>query len=242
MKVAGVQTCALPIWPRAWALARGLESVGNITILERPLRRSTLLNAVRVALRARVRQHELRAHKEHLESMVRERTAELGESLRQLHARERLAALGTLAAGLGHDIANLVLPIRMRLEPLATECSTDQAREDVAAIGTALSYLTNLSAGLRLMALDPARDAASGCVEDLASWWAQAVGVLRGVLPRHVKLESDLPQGLGVHIPAHRLTQCVFNLVQNAGEALADRQDGLVRVTAELLKPAEIGR
>jgi DNA-binding NtrC family response regulator len=106
----------------AWALAQGLESVGNISILERPLRRSTLLNAVGVALRARARQHELREHKERLEGMVEERTAQLADSLRHLQAKERLAALGTLAAGLGHDISNLVLPIRMHLQVLETDC------------------------------------------------------------------------------------------------------------------------
>lgn len=217
----------------AWALVRGLESVGNITILERPLRRSTLVNAVNVALRARTRQHELRAHKEHLERLVLDRTADLEESLRQLHSRERLAALGTLAAGLGHDIANLALPIRMRLEPLLTECATARAREDIDAIGTALSYLTNLSTGLRLMSMDPGREAGSGGVDDLSLWWAQAQGVFRGVLPRHVMLEGEFDPGMGVRVSAHRLTQAVFNLVQNAGEALAGSPNGLVRIRAE---------
>ena len=221
----------------AWQLAREFEGVGNFMILERPLRRSTLLSAVSVAFRARARQHELRAHREQLEATVVRRTAELSESMRELHAKERLAALGTLAVGLGHDIANLVLPIRMRLGPLANECGTENAREDVEAIGTSLNYLTNLSAGLRLMALDPARESVSGNVDDLAAWWAQVHGIMRGVLPRHVVLEADLPTGIGADIAVHRLTQCVFNIVQNAGEALAGTKDGVVRVTAEQWKP-----
>ena len=220
----------------AWALVRGLETVGNITILERPLRRSTLVNAVSVALRARRRQYELRNHKAELERRVVDRTAELEESLRQLHARERLAALGTLAVGLGHDIANLALPIRMRLEPLLTDCSTQQGRDDVEAIGTALNYLTNLSAGLRMMAMDPTREVASGSVEDLAIWWAQAFGVLRGVLPKHVTLLGDFRSGMGVNMPAHRLTQAVFNLVQNAGEALAGSRAGVVKLSADRIE------
>ncbi len=218
----------------AWSLARELESVGNITILERPLRRSTLLNAVGVALRARARQHELRAHKEHLEWLVEERTAALTESLGKLQAQERLAALGTLAAGLGHDISNLVLPIRMRLESLSKERTTPDAVEDIAAIGTALGYLTNLSAGLRLMALDPQREGASMGVDDLSWWWSQAHGVFRGALPRGVRLTGELPPGVGVRMSSHRLTQAVFNLVQNAGEALAEAPEGgEVRVVAE---------
>jgi signal transduction histidine kinase len=226
----------------AWALAQRLKTVGNISILERPLRRSTLLNAAGVALRARARQHELREHKEHLEGMVEERTEQLADSMRQLQAKERLAALGTLAAGLGHDISNLVMPIRMHLEVLEADCPSDQVREDVGAIRTALQYLTNLSAGLRLMALDPSREAASSRVDDLSGWWSQAQSVLRGVLPKHVRLEGDLPPGIGVRASAHRLTQAVFNLVQNAGEALASTTDAVVRVTAEPIGPPGAAR
>src|SRR5262249_54049102 len=138
----------------------------------------------------------------------------------------------------GHDISNLVLPIRMHLEVLATHCPTEGVREGIGAIRTSLHYLTNLSAGLRLMALDPSSEAASSGVEDLSAWWAQAQGVLRGVLPKHVRLEGDLPSGIGVRASAHRLTQAVFNLVQNAGEALAGTTDAVVRVTAEPVGPS----
>jgi C4-dicarboxylate-specific signal transduction histidine kinase len=45
----------------------------------------------------------------------------------QLQAAGRLAALGNMAAGLGHDIANMVLPIRSRLELLQPMCHTEEA-------------------------------------------------------------------------------------------------------------------
>ena len=44
---------------------------------------------------------------------------------------ERLASLGTLAAGLGHDIANLALPIRARLDSLLEQSTTPETREEV---------------------------------------------------------------------------------------------------------------
>jgi hypothetical protein len=126
------------------------------------------------------------------------------------------------------------MPIRMRLEPLGAACSAGQVSGDIEAIDRTLGYLTDLSAGLRLMALDPAREAGSSGPDDLAQWWAQAESVLRGVLPKHVRLEGGLPAGVGVGMPAHRLMQVVFNLVQNAGEALAGTADGFVRVDAEV--------
>lgn len=230
----------------AWNIARGLDPVGNITILERPLRRTTLLNAVTVALRARARQHELRAtlselrqHREHLEETIVQKTSELAASMTSLRASERLASLGTLAAGLGHDIANLTLPIRARLDALRMSCTTSESQNDADAIDLALTHLSRLSAGMRLIGMDPERMNASAFATDLSSWASETVPMLRAALPRHVRIESQIPPGLSVNVARHRLAQAVFNLVQNAGEAMATQSEGEIRVTAELA--SEVG-
>jgi len=178
-------------------------------------------------------QQELSRHRENLQRAVEERTAELAASTVALHTAERLAALGTLAAGLGHDIANLTMPIRARLQMLEAACTTDDTREDFAAISKSLNHLSNLSAGMRLMAMDPERVEASTSATDLRAWCAQTSPVLRAALPRHLLLECQTPRGLGVKIPQHRLAQAVFNLVQNAGEAMAAQPTGTVRIIAE---------
>lgn len=175
---------------------------------------------------------ELAHHRDKLQELVDTRTRELSESMKRLHMTERLAALGTLAAGLGHDLANLVLPIRARLESLSLSASTPEMRDDIVAIGQALDHLSNLSAGMRLMALDPTRPRAASDATDLSVWWTEAQGVFRGVLPRHVGLEGTIGAGLGVSLPRHQLLQAIFNLVQNAGEVLAENGDGLVRIEA----------
>lgn len=175
-------------------------------------------------------QSEIAQHRDRLQELVEQRTSELAQSLQRLHSSERLAALGTLAAGLGHDLANLVLPIRARLESLAAAPLSPTMRADVVAIGQALDHLGHLSAGMRLMALDPSRERAASEATDLVTWWAEAQAVLRGVLPRHVRLEGKVEPGLGVTMPRHRLLQAVFNLAQNAGEFMASRPDGIVVV------------
>jgi len=178
-------------------------------------------------------EQELARHRDNLQRAVEERTAELAASTVALHTSERLAALGTLAAGLGHDIANMTMPIRARLQMLDAACTTDGAREDVAAISKSLHHLSNLSAGMRLMAMDPERVEASTLAADLEAWCAETSPVLRAALPRHLHFQCQAPRALGVNIPRHRLAQAVFNLVQNAGEAMAAQPAGTVRVTAE---------
>ena len=46
--------------------ARALEVLGNVTLLERPVRPDTILSSMRAALRARYRQYEMRRHQEKL--------------------------------------------------------------------------------------------------------------------------------------------------------------------------------
>lgn len=175
---------------------------------------------------------ELEQHKAELEKRVEERTRELSETYRRLRLSERLAMMGTLSAGLGHDMANLLLPVRVRLESLSHEDLSEQAREDLNAIGVSAEYLRRLANGLRLLALDPDR-APQGEATDLASWWEDARGVLHSVLPRTVSLEADLAAAdRPVHISRPALTQIVFNLVQNAGDAMRDRPSGSVVVRA----------
>jgi len=178
-------------------------------------------------------QQELTRHRENLQQAVELRTAELAASTVALHTAERLAALGTMAVGLGHDLANLTMPIRFRLQVLEAACITDDNRKDFAAISKALDHLSNLSAGMRLMAMDPDRVEASSPAIDLEVWCAATMPLFRAGLPRLIRLECQAPRGLGVNIPQHRLTQAVFNLVQNAGEAMAARPAGTVRVNAE---------
>jgi anti-sigma regulatory factor (Ser/Thr protein kinase)/DNA-binding response OmpR family regulator len=57
------------------ALLQSSERLGNATFLERPLRIATLVRAIRVALRSRRRQYEIRGHLEERERAAAERLA-----------------------------------------------------------------------------------------------------------------------------------------------------------------------
>lgn len=196
----------------------------------------TVIEAQDITERKRV-EAELARHRNYLDLMVRERTLALEESQGHLRRSERLAAMGTLAAGMGHDLANLMMPLGLRLDALAKESLSPSAREDLEGVAGALKYLRALSAGLRQLAADPTAPPPSEGI-DVAGWWDEARGVVRGVLPRHVQLAAQVPEGLP-RVRAHRagLTQAIFNLVQNASEALADAPAGTIRIDAMLAAP-----
>lgn len=171
----------------------------------------------------------LKKQRELLEEAVARRTAELEASHQRLRMSERMAALGTLSAGLGHDMGNLLLPVRVSLDALASAPLSDELRDEVERIRTSVRYLQQLANGLRMMVMDPDRAAPSEPLH-LGAWWADAQPIVRNALPRQVRLEADVTPDAWVRISRPALTQVVFNLAQNAGEAVRGRQDGRVRL------------
>jgi PAS domain S-box-containing protein len=176
-------------------------------------------------------QDELAHHGESLERLVTERTEELEKTTERLRLSERMASLGTLSAGLGHDLGNLLLPLDVRLGLLLEADLPPELREHVVGIQTCAQYLQRLSNGLRLLAVDPSSAPATEATE-LRAWWTEAAMMLRSVLPSGVRLEHELPASeCWVALGPAGLTQAVFNLVQNSADALGERGSGSVRVS-----------
>jgi signal transduction histidine kinase len=155
----------------------------------------------------------------------------------ELRIAERLASLGNISAGLGHDVGNLLLPVRMRLDAIEHEPLSDPAKHDLAAIRVSFNYLQSLSNSLKLLAADPHRAVAAGGTTNFAEWWPDIRPLVRGALPCGIALEEDFPPPGSLPAAAINptaLSQAIFNLVQNAGEALAEHPatGGRVRIAA----------
>jgi PAS domain S-box-containing protein len=177
-------------------------------------------------------QRALAQHQSHLEELVQRRTAELERSHEQLRAADRLASIGTLAAGLGHDMNNVLLPIRCQLDALDAASLPPAVRQNFREVRRSIEYLQHLSDGLHLLALDPDDPQAMRGETDLRAWWSQVAALLRRAVPKHARLDEAIPESLSrIAVAPHRLTQAVLNLVVNAGEAVGP--DGHVRVWAQ---------
>lgn len=140
-------------------------------------------------------------------------------------ARRRMEAMGTLAAGLGHDMANVLMPMRTCLATLASRGVTEETAPLVEALRRAMDHLSGLSRGLRSFAMDPESVAGFADHTDVHDWWATAISPFTWALPKGVRLhveglDAGSPPLPPVRVPAHVLMQATFNLVQNAAQAL----------------------
>lgn len=98
------------------AVAQAMDLLGNVTVLERPMRISALVSAVRSARRARERQYQIRNHlivRESIEAKLRADDRRKDEFL----------------AILAHELRNPLAPIRHALDFLAMKGSLSQEDE-----------------------------------------------------------------------------------------------------------------
>jgi signal transduction histidine kinase/CheY-like chemotaxis protein len=101
--------------------AEAVRTLGNVTLLERPLQTATLVSAVRTALRARARQIQIRGH-------LRER-AQAEESLRVADQRK-----DEFLATLGHELRNPLAPLVTGLHLLKATGVTEPRVMSVTAV------------------------------------------------------------------------------------------------------------
>ncbi|MBY0261226.1 MAG: hypothetical protein K2Q20_02720, partial [Phycisphaerales bacterium] len=110
----------------------------------------------------------------------------------------------------------------------------EAARVEVEAIRSPIAYLQRLAGGLRMLAIDPARTSAWAESTELSSWWPEAEMVMRSALPRTLSFSAKpLTRPVEVAISRAGLTQAIFNLVQNAADAMRDMAAGSVSVWFE---------
>ncbi len=191
-----------------------------------------------------------------LHELLAEQTAALQAAHLRLRMSDRMASIGALAAGLGHDMNNVLLPVRAHLNAARALTMIPEVRKHVLAVQKSVVYLQQLADALHFLAFDTdGKDDERGAT-DVRAWWSQVGPFLAKAVPKHVKVVVSLPKGLPeVAISAHGLTQAVLNLVVNAGQAIPappapgqgrergrKRRQRLVRIWAESIESDGGGR
>jgi signal transduction histidine kinase/ActR/RegA family two-component response regulator len=199
-----------------------MELLGNVTLIERPMRIAVLISALRAALRARQRQYQIRQN-------IAER-ARIEESLRDADRRK-----DEFLAALAHELRNPLAPISNTLHLLRSQCGSNQkAVQAHDVIRRQVQHLKRLVDDL----LDVSRITRGKVtlrreIVDLATIVRNAVETSRPLIESagH-KLEVSLPPGpVQLHADPVRLAQALANLLNNAAKYTPNR--GHIRLSAQ---------
>jgi PAS domain S-box-containing protein len=169
------------------------------------------------------------AHRNLLEERVEERTRDLVAAHERLRTSDRMASVGTLAAGLAHDMKSVLLPLGMRLDLILTSPGVDkEISTELAVVCALLDHLRAMARNLSLFAQDPEKEGTVGAT-DLAAWRDQVRGFIDASAGAAVVIKWEVSEDLpAAAIAPHRLTQAVLNLVHNARDAIAASRSPLV--------------
>jgi PAS domain S-box-containing protein len=188
----------------------------SITYLGRPAVMGTLMN---ITERKRA-EEKVKEYSEHLEEMVAERTSELCQAQEELVRKEKLAVLGTLAGGVGHElrnplgvISNSVYYLKM-VQPKANE--KIKKHHDI--IEQELHNATRIVSDLLDYAREIFTEPQPGSVSELVEYTLSCFPV-PGSIQVSLRIPADLPQ---IYADPLHVQQILGNLVTNACQAMAD--------------------
>ena len=180
-------------------VARALRTLGNVTLLERPVRVTALASAVHSALRARERQYQTRAHPQE----------------REQADRRKDEFLATLA----HELRNPLAPIRNSLSLLRLSGASEPPRQVWEMMDRQVGHMVRLVDDLmEVSRITRGKIELRKSVLDLAEVIAAAVETSRPLIESaHHQLNITLPpERLYVDADSVRLAQVFSNLLNNA--------------------------
>jgi signal transduction histidine kinase/CheY-like chemotaxis protein len=229
------------------AAARFLETLGNVSFIERPFHPTTLLSVVRATIKSRQRQIEarelldtlqvsqsrLQQLNDELERRVNERTRQLQRAHDELMAQvaerartedqlrhvQKIESLGELTGGVAHDFNNLLTAVLGNLELLRKRLPPNPATDRLID-GAMQGAQRGASLTQRLLAF-ARRQALEPRPVDLVDLVRGMTDLLRRSISPSIEIAIDLPTGLPPALAdANQIELALLNLAVNARDAM----------------------
>jgi signal transduction histidine kinase len=197
---------------------RARQPLGNLVLLERPIRPETLFSTVQAALRSRRRQYQMR------DFLIERRLAE--EALRKA---EKLAVVGRLAASIAHEINNPLESVTNLLYLIRHSSNLEEAKEYAEIASSELTRVSEIviqSLRHYRQSTKPTQVCIADIVNSALALYQARLTSAGIVVEREFR---DCPPILAV---AGELRQLVLNLIGNALDAIGRGGTLKIRITS----------
>jgi signal transduction histidine kinase len=190
------------------------EPLGNLVLLERPIRPETLISTVQASLRSRRRQYQ-----------VREYLGQCRKAEKALLQSEKLAVAGRLAASIAHEINNPLESVTNLLFLIGTSLSLEESKLYSATAMGELARVTEIA----IHTLKFFRQLSKPTTVYLGELVDSALVLYQArLLSARVAVQKDYRACPPITAMAGELRQVVVNLVGNAVDAM--RGGGILNI------------
>lgn len=165
-----------------------------------------------------------------IESKLRKLQDQFDKLKAQVRQAQQLAALGTAAATIAHEVNNLLTPIQ---NYVLTALDSDDRELDKKALAVTLKHvqiLTQMSG--RILEIGAARSAQRESVTLRPVVNDAHASLCRDLSKDGIRFTVDVDEMVTVYADALQLQQVLFNLFLNAREAMAGQHNGRLYVSA----------
>lgn len=181
------------------------EPLGNVMLLERPVRPETFVSTVQAALRSRGRQYQMRDY------IAKNHAAE--EAIRRA---EKLAVAGRLAASIAHEINNPLASVTNLLYLIGTSSSLEEAKQHKEIAASELARISEIVTQTLRFYREPSKPTFVLLTETVDS----ALILYQARLTyAEVAIERDFRECPPILVMAGELRQVILNLIGNALDA-----------------------
>jgi signal transduction histidine kinase len=182
------------------------QPLGNLVLLERPVRPETLVSTVQAALRSRRRQYQIRDH-----------LAERCKSEEALRKSEKLAVAGRLAATMAHEINN---PLESVVNLLYLISTSSLLEDSIQYTKLAMSELARVSE-IVTQTLTFHRQQTRPNMVQITELVESALALYQGrLISARIVIERDFQECHPILGMGGELRQVIVNLVGNALDAM----------------------
>jgi signal transduction histidine kinase len=193
------------------------QPLGNLVLLERPVRPETFVSTVQAALRSRSRQYQMRDY------LAQHQVVE--EALRR---SEKLAVVGRLAASMAHEINNPLAAVTNLLYLIGASTTLEESKAYAEIAASELARVSEITIQTLRFYREPVKPTnvhMSEIVESALALYRTRLNSAR------IAVERDFRESYPIMAKAGELRQLTLNLIGNAVDAIGREGTLKIRVS-----------